>query len=118
MGEEAALQIAVTEEMLVRLAGRGTHPVYATAWLARHMEEAGRMLIEPHLDSGEQAAGRAISVVHERAAHVGDRLTVVARVLRADANECEAEVEAVGPDGRVGSGTVVLRYAGGGRRSE
>jgi predicted thioesterase len=110
LGEEASLEVTVTEEMLVNLEGRRIHPLYATAWMVRHVEEAGRRLIEPHLRSGEDATGYAVSVVHERPARPGDRLTVSARATRVDEQECEAAVEVTGPRGRVGSGTLVQRY--------
>ncbi|HET6771042.1 MAG TPA: hotdog domain-containing protein [Actinomycetota bacterium] len=110
VGEEASLEITVTEEMLVNLEGRRIHPLYATAWMVRHMEEAGRRLIEPHLRAGEDATGYAVSVVHERPARPGDLLTVSARATRVDEQECEAEVEVIGPSGRVGVGTLVQRY--------
>ncbi len=96
--------------MLVDIGGRRIHPVYATAWMVRHVEEAGRMVIEPHLRNGEDATGYSISLVHERPARVGDRLEVVARVTRLDERECETEVEVRGPSGRVGGGTLVQRY--------
>ena len=117
IGEEARLAVTVTEEMLVEIGGRRIHPVYATAWLVRHVEEAGRMLIEPHLREDEDATGFAISLVHERPARVGDRLEVVARVTRIDERECETEVEALGPSGAVGRGTLVQRYIRRGRLS-
>lgn len=104
------MEVTVTEEMLVDLGGRPIHPLYATAWMVRHMEEAGRMLVEPHFRAGEDATGYAISVIHERPARVGDRLTARARAVRVDARECEAEVEVVGPRGRVGRGTLTQRY--------
>lgn len=110
MGEEASLKVTVTEEMLVNLEGRRIHPLYATAWMVRHVEEAGRRLIEPHLRAGEDATGYAVSVVHERPARPGDRLTVSARATRVDEQECEADVEVNGPSGRVGVGTLVQRY--------
>jgi fluoroacetyl-CoA thioesterase len=109
-GDEASLEVTVTEEMLVNLEGRRIHPLYATAWMVRHMEEAGRRLIEPHLRGGEDATGYAVSVVHERPARRGDRLTISARATRIDEHECEAAVEVVGPEGRVGVGTLVQRY--------
>ena len=109
-GEEAAVDVTVTQEMLVNLGGRRIHPVYATAWMVRHMEEAGRALVERHLEPGEDATGYSISVVHERPARPGDRLRVVAKVTAADERECEARVEVTGPDGLVGSGTLVQRY--------
>lgn len=110
MGEEASLDVTVTDEMLVDVEGRRIHPLYATAWMVRHAEEAGRRLIEPHLRPGENATGYAVSVVHERPARVGDRLHVSARATRVDERECEADVEVLGPRGRVGSGTLVQRY--------
>jgi fluoroacetyl-CoA thioesterase len=118
LGEEATLQVTVTDAMLVEILGRRIHPVYATAWMVKHMEEAGRLLIEPHLRDGEDATGYAISVVHERPAHVGDALRVVARATRVDDRECEAEVEVRGPAGLVGRGTLVQRYIESGRLAE
>jgi predicted thioesterase len=118
LGEEATLQVTVTDAMLVEILGRRIHPVYATAWMVKHMEEAGRLLIEPHLRDGEDATGYAISVVHERPAHVGDALRVVARATRVDDRECEAEVEVRGPAGLVGRGTLVQRYIQRGRLAE
>lgn len=110
MGDVASIEVTVTEGMLVDLGGRRIHPLYATAWMVRHMEEAGRMLVEPHLRPGENATGYSMSVTHERPARVGDRLTVSATVTRVDERETEANVEVTGPDGRVGHGTLVQRY--------
>jgi predicted thioesterase len=110
LGEEASFEITVTEEMLVNLEGRRVHPLYATAWMVRHVEEAARRLIEPHLRPGEDATGYAVSLVHERPARVGDRLTVFARATRVDEQECEADVVVNGPRGRVGGGTLVQKY--------
>ena len=100
------------------LGGRRIHPVYATAWMVRHMEEAGRAVIERHLEEGEDATGYAISVVHQSPARPGDRLRVMARVTRVDDRECETEVATLGPGGRVGSGTLVQRYIRAGRLNE
>jgi predicted thioesterase len=115
VGEEASLKVTVTEEMLVDLEGRRIHPVYATAWMVRHVEEAGRRLVERHLRRGEDATGHSVSVTHERPARPGDRLTVTARVTRVDERECESDVEVVGPDGPIGTGTLVQRYIPAGR---
>jgi predicted thioesterase len=118
LGDEATLEVTVTDAMLVEILGRRIHPVYATAWMVKHMEEAGRLLVEPHLRDGEDATGYAISVVHERPARVGDALRVVARAVRVDDRECEAEVEVLGPAGLVGRGTLVQRYIERGRLAE
>lgn len=110
VGEQAELEFTVTDDMLVDLGGRRIHPVYATASMVRHMEEAGRRLIERHLRPEEDATGYAITVVHERPARVGDRLRVVAKATRVDDRECESEVEVRGPSGRVGAATLIQRY--------
>jgi predicted thioesterase len=118
LGDEAALEVTVTDAMLVEILGRRIHPVYATAWMVKHMEEAGRLLVEPHLGDGEDATGYAISVVHERPARAGDALRVVARAVRVNDRECEADVEVLGPTGLVGRGTLVQRYIERGRLAE
>lgn len=110
VGDTASIEVTVTDEMLVDLGGRRIHPLYATAWMVRHMEEAGRMLIEPHLRPGEDATGYSISVTHEAPARVGDRLTVTATVTRVDERETEARLEVTGPAGRIGHGTLLQRY--------
>jgi fluoroacetyl-CoA thioesterase len=115
VGEEASLEVTVTDEMLVNLGGRRIHPLYATVTMVLHMEEAARALVERHLGPDEDATGYRIEVTHERPARVGDRLRITARVTRVDDRECESEHEVHGPSGRVGSGTIVQRYVRRGR---
>jgi fluoroacetyl-CoA thioesterase len=110
IGEEASLEVTVTDEMLVEILGRRIHPVYSTVFMVKHVEEASRLLIEPHLGDDEDGTGYAVSVVHERPARVGEHLRIVARATRVDDRECESRVEVLGPNGRVGHGTVVQRY--------
>jgi fluoroacetyl-CoA thioesterase len=110
VGDAASIEVTVTDEMLVDLGGRRIHPLYATAWMVRHMEEAGRMLVEPHLRPGEDATGYSISLTHEAPARVGDRLTVTGTVTRVDERETEAQLEVTGPAGRIGHGTLLQRY--------
>jgi len=117
-GEEAEIEVTVTDEMLVDLGGRRIHPVYATAWMVRHMEEAGRALVERHLAPGEDATGYSISVVHERPARTGETLRVNATVIRADEGACETSLEVTGPRGIVGRGTLVQRYISKGQLAE
>jgi fluoroacetyl-CoA thioesterase len=110
VGEEAVRQVTVTREMTARLFDREVHPVYGTAWMVRHVEEAGRLLVEPHLDPEEDATGYSISLTHLRPAQVGDHLTITARAREVDERACTAEVEVVGPAGLVGRATFVQRY--------
>ncbi|HEX9823196.1 MAG TPA: hotdog domain-containing protein [Actinomycetota bacterium] len=115
VGDEASLEVTVTDEMLVDLGGRRIHPLYATAWMVRHAEEAARMLIEPHFGPNEDATGYSVSVLHERPARTGDRLTVTAQLSAIDDRECTTDVVVDGPGGRVGTATVVQRYIEAGR---
>ncbi len=117
-GEEAEIEVMVTDEMLVDLGGRRIHPVYATAWMVRHMEEAGRALVERHLGPGQDATGYSISVQHVRPARAGDHLRVTATVTAADETECEARIEVRGPGGLVGRGTLTQRYIRAGQLTE
>jgi fluoroacetyl-CoA thioesterase len=118
VGDTASIEVTVTDDMLVDLGGRRIHPLYATAWMVRHMEEAGRMLVEPHFRPGEDATGYSISVTHERPARAGDRLTVTATATRVDEREAEAEVDVTGPAGPIGHGVLVQRYIHEGRFEE
>jgi predicted thioesterase len=109
-GEEVVHEVEVTPEMTARLFDREVHPVYATAWLVRHAEEAGRLIVERHLGPGEDATGYRIEAIHEGPARVGDRLAVRARVTEADQRSCTVAFEVTGPNGLVGTGTFVQRY--------
>ena len=109
-GEEVSHDVVVTRDMLAILLGRTVHPVYGTAWMVRHAEEAGRLLVERHLTPEEDATGYRIDITHLRPARVGQRLTVTARCTFADEDQCVCEVEIHGPAGPVGRGTFVQRY--------
>ena len=100
----------MTPEMTAQLFDREVHPVYATAWMVRHVEESGRLVVERHLDPGEDATGYRIELTHERPARVGERLTVRATVVDADERECVTEHEVTGPSGVVGRARFVQRY--------
>jgi fluoroacetyl-CoA thioesterase len=110
VGEAVAHRVTVTAEMTARLFDREVHPVYATAWMVRHAEEAGRLLVEPHLRSGEDATGYRIDLVHERPAAVGEQLTVTAQVTDVNDRACTVAFEVSGRVGVVGRGTFVQRY--------
>jgi fluoroacetyl-CoA thioesterase len=110
VGEAVSHHVTVTPEMTAVLLGREIHPVYATAWMVRHVEEASRMLVEPYLGPEEDATGYELWVRHERPARVGDRLTITARVTESDSRSCTAEVEVRGPGGVVGRARFVQRY--------
>jgi fluoroacetyl-CoA thioesterase len=111
------MEVTVTPDMTARLFDREVHPVYATAWMVRHVEESGRLVLERYLEPDEDATGYRIELTHERQAGVGERLTVRASVIHADERECVTDHEVTGPSGVVGRGRFVQRYIErGGRR--
>jgi len=109
-GDQVEHEVTVRPEMTARLFDREIHPVYGTAWMVRHAEEAGRLLVEPHLRPNEDATGYEIHIRHERPAAVGDHLRITARITEVDEHHCVAEFEVRGPAGVVGRGTFVQRY--------
>jgi len=115
VGDTVTHHVTVSPEMTARLFDREIHPVYATAWMVRHVEEAGRLLVEPHLGPDEDATGYSISITHQRSAAVGENIEVNARVVGVDERECSVAFEVLGPGGVVGYGTFVQRYVRRGR---
>jgi predicted thioesterase len=108
-GAAAALEVTVTAEMTVHFDTLGpVHPVYATYRMAQHFEEAGRMLLLPHLEDGEAAVGRAVSVEHLAPARVGDRVRIEAVCSDVTGNRITCTCRATDDDGRpLGSGSTV-----------
>jgi fluoroacetyl-CoA thioesterase len=109
VGESAVLDVVVTPELTVRFDQLGpVHPVYATYSMARHFEEAGRMLLLRFLEPGEAGIGRSVSVEHLAPAWVGDAVRVTARCVEVDGNRLTCTCTAIGPDDvELGRGTTV-----------
>lgn len=94
-GYEDSVGVVVTEEMTVEFGELGRiHPVYATYWLAKHMEEAGRKIILPFLEEGEEGIGSAVTVKHRAPALIGMRVEVVARHISTKGSKIFAECTA------------------------
>ncbi len=98
-GYEAHLAVVVTDAMTVDFEELGrVHPVYATYWLCKHMEEAGRKIILPFLEDGEEGLGSAVSVRHLAPAVARQCLAIVARHVVTEGNRvhvsCRATNEA------------------------
>ncbi|GAA3168923.1 thioesterase family protein [Blastococcus jejuensis] len=107
VGTAAVLEVQVTADMTVDFAELGrVHPVYATYTMAKHFEEAGRKVLLPHLEDGEEGLGSSVSVEHLAPSWVGDRLRIEARCVEVRGNRLTCEVTATDDDGReVGRGT-------------
>ncbi len=94
-GHVGRLSVVVTPEMTVDFEELGrVHPVYATYWLAKHMEEAGRKIILPFLEEGEEGIGSAVSVRHLAPAVPGTRIEIVAEHERTEGNRVYARCSA------------------------
>lgn len=105
-GYEAHLAVVVTDAMTVDFEELGrVHPVYATYWLCKHMEEAGRKIILPFLDDGEEGIGSAVSVRHLAPAVAGQRLVILARHAGTEGNRVHVSCRATNEAGElVGEG--------------
>jgi fluoroacetyl-CoA thioesterase len=109
LGASATLEVVVTDDMTVDFTELGrVHPVYATYTMAKHFEEAGRMVLLRHLDEGEEGLGSAVTVEHLAPSWVGDRLAIEAHCVEVDGNRLTCECRATDGDGReVGRGSTV-----------
>lgn len=107
-GTTAEVQLTVTDAMAVHFDELGSvHPVYATWMMVKHMEEAGRKVILPFLESGEDAVGYAIDVVHTAPTAVGDRVRARAVLERVDGRRIHCRVEAHNSREKIGEGRTV-----------
>jgi fluoroacetyl-CoA thioesterase len=106
-GFTQTLSVTVTDEMTVQFGELGAvHPVYATYWLARHFEEAGRKIILPFLEDGEGGLGTEVQVTHTASALPGMTVTVTATFERMEGRRILCTVRAVSDLGdEIGHGT-------------
>ncbi|KEF34944.1 MULTISPECIES: thioesterase family protein [Deinococcus] len=106
-GFTQTLTVLVTDDMTVQFAELGAvHPVYATYWLARHFEEAGRKIILPFLEDGEGGIGTEVQVTHTASALPGMTVTVTATFQRMEGRRIICDLRAVSELGdEIGHGT-------------
>jgi predicted thioesterase len=113
-GFVATHQITVTEAMTVDFEDRSDprlgklHPVYATYWMAKHMELVSRKIILPFLEEGEAGIGFSVQVDHLASALPGMRVTLSAQFQRHERNRVHATCRAVSQLGDlIGTGNTV-----------
>jgi fluoroacetyl-CoA thioesterase len=97
-GYSARVSFVVSKEMTVDFDELGPGPdLYATYWMAKHMEEAGRKIILPFLEEHEDGVGRSVNVTHLAPAAPGTPVNVDARYERTVGNSvfaaCTATTE-------------------------
>ncbi len=113
-GFEAHHEVVVTDAMTVDFEDREDarlgklHPVYATYWLAKHMELVSRKIILSFLEEGDVGIGHAVSVTHLASALPGMRVHLTAKFEGQDGNRVHASCTAVSELGDIiGEGTTV-----------
>jgi fluoroacetyl-CoA thioesterase len=99
-GFEMRHDVVVTDAMTVDFEqdqpGLGRlHPVYATYWLAKHVELVSRKIILPFLEPSEEGIGSEVSVRHLASALPGMRVSLRARFRAREGNRIYADVSAV-----------------------
>lgn len=109
VGYRVRHEIVVTPAMTVHFDELGSlHPVYSTYQMARHFEEAGRKMLLPHLEAGEEGIGSRVEVEHTASALVGMRVTIDASFERMDGRRLVASMTATSELGdRIGHGLTV-----------
>lgn len=81
------------------------HPVYATYWLAKHMELVSRKLILPFLDENEEGIGAEVFVKHIAPALPGMQVSLKATHLKTKGTRIYARCEAFSELGdKIGEG--------------
>jgi predicted thioesterase len=97
---QATFETIVTDEMTVDFEHPDDpqlgklHPVYATYWMAKHMELAGRKIILPFLEEGEEGIGSKVSVDHLASALPGMKVRILAEHSHTKGNRIYARCTA------------------------
>ncbi|ANE44381.1 thioesterase family protein [Deinococcus puniceus] len=106
-GFSQTLTVLITDAMTVQFEELGAvHPVYATYWMARHFEEAGRKIILPFLEEGEGGIGTQVDVQHTASALPGMTVTITATFERMEGRRVVCRMEAANALGDpIGTGT-------------
>ncbi|CAN5701711.1 thioesterase family protein [soil metagenome] len=95
LGYESRVSVTVTDEMTVNFEELGpVHSVYATYWMAKHMEEAGRKIILPFLAEDEEGIGSRVSVRHLASALPGMQVDVVAEHVKTEEGRIHVQCRA------------------------
>ena len=67
--------------------------VYATPYMVRDIEETSRLLIQEHLDDGDETVGAHVSVDHLGASLLGMISTVTSKITEVDGQRVMLEVQ-------------------------
>ncbi len=104
-GAQARVDITVDATMFARLDGEVIHRLYGTTAMVGHMELAGRRVLEPWLEEGEEGVGFAVDVRHFHPVPEGARVQVAAEAIDVSDDRLVCRVEARWEERLVGQGT-------------
>jgi predicted thioesterase len=107
LGHQETISIVVTEEMAASFAGQMVHPVLSTVHMVYYMEWAGRKVILPFLEEGEEGVGATIHIRHIAPAPIGKRVDFTATVIERTDNKVVCQVKAEHDRAVVGEGEFV-----------
>ncbi|MCP3772750.1 thioesterase [Paenibacillus sp. MZ04-78.2] len=93
-GIEVEFQILVEPSMRPAFDGKVVHDVMSTVTMIYYMEKAGREIIVPYLEDGEEGAGFAIDVKHVGLALVGQEVKFKAVCTEVSEKRVVCEVKA------------------------
>jgi fluoroacetyl-CoA thioesterase len=91
-GLEATRQFEIDTGRTISFMGEDLR-VYATPYMVRDIEETSRLLIQEHLDEGEETVGAHVSVDHLGASLLGMTSTVTAKIVDVEGQRVTLEVE-------------------------
>lgn len=83
----------------------GSLAVFATPAMCALMEEAACAAVNAHLEEGSGTVGISLSITHDRATAMNDKVTATAKLTAIDGRKLTFEVSAADNKGTIGKGT-------------
>ncbi|OYD08589.1 thioesterase family protein [Paludifilum halophilum] len=106
-GHRETIEMTVTREMTASFGGEEVHPTLSTVTMVYYMEWAGRRVILPFLEEGEEGVGGSISVKHRAPAPVGKTVIFTAEAVEVKLDKVVCRVRAAHDKSVVGEGRFV-----------
>ena len=109
IGIKHAGELTVTESVTARVVGSGDLPVLATPIMMALMENAAMLAVSEELPEGCTTVGGFIESTHLKPSKVGDKVRVIAEVVKVEGKKIEFKVAAYSGDTLLGEGSHI-RY--------
>lgn len=91
-GLECTRNVAIDTERTIAFMGDELR-VYGTPYMVRDVEETARLLIQEHLDPGEQTVGAHVSIDHLGATLLGQTVAVHVKITGIDGRRIMLEAD-------------------------